>query len=76
MVAQSLDLPYTRYARGGFTSKAIVEQLIPKLRRQYSVGILSCGLNDAYQDLSLADLEDNLTKAVAHMVNHCERVVI
>ncbi|WKN53752.1 GDSL-type esterase/lipase family protein [Rhodococcus opacus] len=76
LLAQAMDLSYTRYAKGGSTSRDIVEQFIPRVRGRYDVGVLSCGTNDAYQRMSMADLEANLTKAVGHLSGHCDRVVV
>lgn len=76
LVAQSMDLSYTRYAKGGSTSSETVEQFIPRVRGHYDVGVLSCGTNDAHRRLSMTDFEANLIKGVGHLSGHCDRVVV
>jgi lysophospholipase L1-like esterase len=76
LVAQALDMSYTRYAKGGSTSREIVDQFIPRVSGHYDVGVLSCGTNDAHQRLSMTDFEANLTKAIGHLAEHCDRVAV
>lgn len=75
-IAETMGMSYTRYAKGGTTSREIVDQFIPQVRDHYDIGVLSCGTNDAHQRLSMTDFEANLTKAIGHLSGHCDRVVV
>lgn len=75
-VADSLEYSYTRYARGGFTSGDILAQLLPKVRAQYDLAVLSVGANDVIQRLPMGQFEANAESVIAHLSSHAGRLAV
>ncbi|GAB14350.1 hypothetical protein ARGLB_064_01130 [Arthrobacter globiformis NBRC 12137] len=74
-LADALDLSYTRYGRGGATSSAIVEQLIPLVRKRYAVGVFNMGTNDAIGQWDAGRFESNFRQAARTLTAACDQVV-
>ncbi|KQR05986.1 SGNH/GDSL hydrolase family protein [Arthrobacter sp. Leaf145] len=74
-LADSLGLSYTRYGLGGATSSMIVDQLLPKVRRRYAVGVLNMGTNDALGKWDATVFEQNFGLAAETLVSYCDRVL-
>lgn len=75
-LAESMDLPFTKYAKGGATSSYIVSELLPKVRGSYAVGLLGMGTNDALQGWDAGLFRENLEKAAVTLASACERVAV
>lgn len=75
-LAEAMDLPFTKYAKGGATSSYIVAELLPRVRGTYAVGLLGMGTNDALQGWDTAVFRDNLEKAVLTLTTVCDRVAV
>lgn len=75
-LADAMDLSYTRYGLGGADSTKIVNELLPKVRGHYAVGVFDMGTNDAFQSWDAERFEKNLRRAGDVMTDACERVVV
>ncbi len=75
-LADAMDLSYTRYGLGGADSTRIVNELLPKVRGRYAVGVFNMGTNDTYQDWDAERFEKNLRRASDVMTAACERVAV
>jgi len=75
-LADSMDLSYTRYGQGGATSTAIVDDLLPKVRGRYAVGVFNMGTNDALSSWDASVFEQNARKTAENLGACCDRVVV
>lgn len=75
-MAESMDQPFTKYAKGGATSSYIVSELLPRARGSYAVGLLGMGTNDALQGWDADVFRENLEKAAAALTAACDRVAV
>jgi lysophospholipase L1-like esterase len=75
-LADAMDLSYTRYGLGGADSTRIVNELLPRVRGRYAVGVFDMGTNDAFVSLDVDLLEKNLRRAAEVLTAACGRVVV
>lgn len=75
-LADSMDLSYTRYAQGGATSTVIAEELLPRVRDTYEVGVFNMGTNDALSGLVPDVFRRNVETACARLTECCKRVLV
>lgn len=75
-LAEAMDLPFTKYARGGASSTVIVDDLLPRVHGLFTVGVLSMGTNDALFGWDAARFRANMEKAAIALTGACERVVV
>lgn len=75
-LADAMDLSYTRYGLGGADSTRIVNELLPKVRGRYAVGVFNMGTNDAYVSWDAARFEKNLRRAADVLTAACDRVAV
>jgi lysophospholipase L1-like esterase len=75
-LAEAMDLPFTRYAVNGATARDVVEHQLPRLTRDYDVGVLYVGVNDVRDvDWDAAAYKADLVIALEALAARCERVL-
>lgn len=74
-LAEAMDLPYTRYGRGGATSSVVVNELLPRVHGQYVVGVFNMGTNDAINGWDADVFEQNFHKTAEALTAACDRVL-
>lgn len=75
-LADSANLPYSQYARGGATSSEIVDELLPSVTGRYEVGVFNMGTNDVLKGLDVGTLQSNVEKTAGVLVASCDRVLV
>lgn len=75
-LADSADMSYAQYARGGATSSEIVDELLPGVAGRYEVGVFNMGTNDVLKGVDLDVLKSNAQKAAAVLISCCDRVFV
>lgn len=76
-LAECADMPFTKYARGGDTSRQVIEHQLPRIvRRGYDVGALTVGANDLLTGRSLDDFTADLASILHRLAEVAERVVV
>jgi len=75
-LADSMDLSYTRYGRGGATSSQIVADLLPRVRGRYVVGVFNMGTNDVLSGWDAGVFEQNVRKTAEALAVACDRVLV
>jgi lysophospholipase L1-like esterase len=75
-LAEAMDLPFTRYAANGATAADVVAHQLPRLRRDYDVGVLYVGVNDVRDvEWDAARFRADLVAALAALGARCARVL-
>jgi acetyltransferase-like isoleucine patch superfamily enzyme/lysophospholipase L1-like esterase len=76
-LAQALDLPYTNYAVCGARAGEVVEEQLPRVRREYDVGALYVGVNDARDPaFDPAAFDRDVRAAAAGLAPRCARLLL
>ena len=76
-LAQALDLPFTKLAKDGASTRDVVERQLPAIRGEaYDVGCVYIGVNDARGiDWDPAAYERDLDTILAALAQRCERTL-
>ena len=76
-LARTLDLPYTNYAVPGVQVAALVAEQLPRVRRDYDIGLLYIGVNDARDPAFDAEaFAGGVAEAARGLAARCERVLV
>jgi lysophospholipase L1-like esterase len=76
-LAEALELPFTKLARDGARTAAVLAQLVPRLQGPYDVGGLYVGVNDVRApDWDAAAYERDLDAIAAALAGCCGRLVL
>ena len=76
-LAERADLPFTMYAQGGYTSQRVVDELLPRVRRDgYDVGAVTVGANDLLYGWDRDRFAKNLDQILARLACVADRVVV
>ncbi|HEX8204704.1 MAG TPA: GDSL-type esterase/lipase family protein, partial [Solirubrobacteraceae bacterium] len=77
-LAQALDLPFTKLARDGATTRDVVERQLPALAgREYDVGCVYVGVNDVRTTAwDPAAYERDLAAILAALAGCCARTLV
>ena len=76
-LAQALDLPYTNYAVCGARTAEVLTGQLPRVRREYAIGVLYAGVNDV-RDLGfdLNAYDRDLRALALGLAARCERLLL
>lgn len=76
-LAQALDLPYTNYAACGARVADVLERQVPRVHREYDLGVLYAGVNDVRDPAwDLGEFDRDLRATVAAFAPRCRRLLI
>lgn len=76
-LAQALDLPYTNYAVPGAVVGDVLTDQLPRVRRDYDLGVLYAGVNDVRSpDFDPGSFARGITTAAAGLAPHVDRLVL
>ena len=76
-LARALDEPYTNYAVCGARIADVLADQLPRVRRDYDVGVLYAGVNDVRDPgFDLGEFDRDLRALVAGLAPRCARLLM
>jgi lysophospholipase L1-like esterase len=76
-LAEAMRLPFTRHAVNGATAADVVRQQVPRLDRDYDVGVLYVGVNDVRDaGWDARAYEEDLDVAAGALARRCARIAL
>jgi len=76
-LAQALDIPYTNYAVCGARAADVLADQVPRVRRQYDIGVLYVGVNDARdRGFDHTAFARDVRRTAAELAPFCSRLLL
>lgn len=76
-LAQALDLPYTNHAQSAALVGDVLAEQLPRVRRDYDVGVLYAGVNDVRSPAFDPDaFAQGIAAAAAGLAQRAERILL
>lgn len=75
-LADALDMSYTRYAAGGYASDQVLAEMVPRIRAQYDIAVISVGTNDALRRRPADAVEADVAGILVTVQKHASKVAV